>query len=86
MKITNTLLIVAMAGSLAACEKSNADTANPGDAAPETPSTDMEAPAADDSMDDLGGDMAEEPAADDMGGDEAEGDEAEGDEAAEGEE
>ena len=65
MKITNTLLLLAVAGSLAACEKSAPDTANPGDAAPETPSTD--APEGD-PLDAAGAEEGgEEPAAEEGG-------------------
>ena len=71
MKITNTLLLVAVAGSLAACEKSAPDTAVPGEG--DTPA--MEEPSTDDVLDDAAGDDAE--------GDDAEGEEAEGEEAAE---
>ena len=54
------VLAAMLAGSLAACEKSAPDTANPGDAAPETPST--EAPEGD-PLDAAGGEEAtEEPA------------------------
>jgi hypothetical protein len=58
MKITNTLLLLAVAGSLAACEKSAPDTANPGEGVPETP----EEPASD-PLDAAGGDegLGEEP-------------------------
>ena len=71
MKITNILLAVAVAGSLAGCDK-KADTANPGDAAPDAG---MDAPATDDAdMDDMDADDAD---MDDMGGEEG-GDEAAG--------
>ena len=54
MKITNSLLLVAVAASLAACEKQSTDTANPGDATPaEAPATDDATTPADDA---LGGD------------------------------
>jgi len=62
MKITNTLLMLAVAGSLAACDKKNSDTANPGDATPDTaPAAE---PALDESMDESPADEmpAEEPA------------------------
>jgi hypothetical protein len=74
MKITNTLLLLAVAGSLAACEKSAPDTANPGDAAPETPST--EAPEGD-PLDAAGGEEAtEEPAEGEAPAEGGEGEEA----------
>jgi hypothetical protein len=64
MKITNTLLLLAVAASMTACEKQT-DTATPADATPEAPATDdmtAEPPAEDDM---LGGEEAapEEPAA-----------------------
>ena len=72
MKITKTLLLLAVAGSLAACEKSAPDTANPGDAAPETPSADE---PAGDPLDAAGGEEAtEEPAGEEPA--EGEGEEA----------
>lgn len=69
MKITNTLLMLAVAGSLTACDKKNSDTANPGEATPEA------APVADPAMDESMDESAAETPAEDPVEDAAAGEE-----------